>query len=68
MTRIATATFLAALAVVAHTNSVYAQEVSVDSMPPSVVTTVPACGDTEVPATTKEIKVTFSKDMKTKLM
>jgi RNA polymerase sigma-70 factor (ECF subfamily) len=37
-------------------------------MPPSVVKTVPACGDTAVPATTKQIKVTFSKDMMTKQM
>ena len=37
-------------------------------MLPSVVTTVPACGDTAVPASTTEIKVTFSKDMLTRQM
>ncbi len=56
------------IAVVASTGSVHAQEVSVESMPPSVVKTVPACGDTKVPATTKQIMVTFSKDMMTKQM
>ena len=45
-----------------------AQEVSVESLPPSVVKTVPACGDTKVPSTTSEIKVTFSKDMMTEQM
>lgn len=37
-------------------------------MPPSVVKTVPACGDTAVSVSTKEIKVTFSKDMMTENM
>ena len=41
---------------------------SVKSMPPVVVKTVPASGDTAVDAKLKEIKVTFSKDMKTKKM
>jgi hypothetical protein len=43
-------------------------EVSVKSMPPSVVKTVPAAGDTAVDSTLKEIRVTFSKDMKTERM
>lgn len=42
--------------------------VTVDMMPPSVIKTVPVCGDTEVSADTKEIKVTFSKDMQTRQM
>lgn len=41
---------------------------SVKSMPPVVVKTVPASGDTAVDAKLKEIKVTFSKNMKTKKM
>jgi len=41
---------------------------SVKSMPPVVVKTVPVSGDTAVNANLKEIKVTFSKDMKTKQM
>jgi len=41
------------------------EEASVKSMPPSVVKTVPQAGDTAVDAaTTKQISVTFSKDMK----
>lgn len=45
-----------------------AKEPSVKSMPPVVVKTVPQSGDTAVDAKLKEIKVTFSKDMKTKKM
>jgi hypothetical protein len=40
-----------------------AQDVSVESLPPSVIKTLPTCGDTKVPATTTQIKVTFSKEM-----
>jgi len=57
-----------AMAVAALTGAAYAQDVSVESLPPSVIKTAPTCGDTEVPAATKEIKVTFSKDMMTKQM
>lgn len=40
------------------------QEASVKSLPPSVVKTVPESGDTKVDATTtKQIKVTYSKEM-----
>lgn len=39
--------------------------VSVKSLPPSVVSTVPQAGDTAVDAATREIRVTFSKDMTT---
>lgn len=41
---------------------------SVDSMPPSVVSTVPQAGDTAVDPNLKEIRVTFSKDMMTNRM
>jgi hypothetical protein len=40
------------------------QDFSVKSMPPSVIKTVPQCGDTNVDANElKQIRVTFSKDM-----
>ncbi len=42
--------------------------VTVASMPPSVVKTVPQCGDMAVDPALKEISVTFSKDMLTKRM
>ncbi len=42
--------------------------VSVKSMPPSVVKTVPQSGDTTVDSALSEIKVTFSKDMMTDRM
>jgi len=42
-----------------------AAEVSVRTLPPSVVKTVPASGDTEVDPSLREIRVTFSKDMQT---
>ena len=61
--RVLTALAVGALAWVTH-----AQEITVESMPPSVVKTVPQCGDTEVPAATSEIRVTFSKDMMTEQM
>ena len=43
-------------------------ESSVKAMPPSVVKTVPQAGDTAVDPALKEIRVTFSKDMKTNRM
>ena len=68
MTKHVAAILMTAIAVATLTGTVKAQEITVESMPPSVVKTVPACGDTTVPATTKQIKVTFSKDMMTKQM
>jgi RNA polymerase sigma-70 factor (ECF subfamily) len=44
------------------------KEVTVKTMPPSVVKTVPQAGDTEVDPATKEIRVTYSKDMLTDSM
>jgi hypothetical protein len=41
---------------------------TVQTMPPSVVKTVPQAGDTAVDPALKEITVTFSKDMKTERM
>jgi RNA polymerase sigma-70 factor (ECF subfamily) len=41
---------------------------TVQTMPPSVVKTVPQAGDTAVDPALKEISVTFSKDMKTERM
>lgn len=67
MKRVAT---LAALAMLLASVAV-AQEkaaVSVKSMPPSVVKTVPQAGDMAVDPALKEITVTFSKDMITKKM
>ena len=45
-----------------------AKEVSVKTLPPSVVKTVPVAGDMAVDPALKEISVTFSKDMKTNRM
>ena len=42
--------------------------ITVKTMPPSVVKTVPKAGDTEVDPSLKEITVTFSKEMMTKEM
>ncbi len=44
------------------------QNVSVETMPPVVVKTLPVSGDTEVDPSLSEIKVTFSKDMLTENM
>lgn len=43
-------------------------KITVKTMPPSVVKTVPQAGDTEVDPSLKEISVTFSKDMLTERM
>jgi RNA polymerase sigma-70 factor (ECF subfamily) len=45
-----------------------AREISVKSMSPSVVKTVPQCGATDVNPALKEITATFSKDMITERM
>ena len=47
---------------------VYAQAVALEQLPPVVVQTVPRAGDAAVTADTKQIRVTFSKAMKTKQM
>ena len=46
----------------------YAQDISVNAFPPSVVKTVPQCGDTKVDPRTTQVTVTFSKDMMTEQM
>lgn len=43
-------------------------EITVETMPPSVVKTVPQAGDTAVNPSLKKIEVTFSKDMMTDRM
>lgn len=43
-------------------------EISVKTMPPVVIKTLPTAGDTEVDPSIKEIRVTFSKDMMTEKM
>jgi RNA polymerase sigma-70 factor (ECF subfamily) len=63
-----TAAAIASIAVATLATNALAQKVTIESMPPSVVKTVPACGDTAVSASTTEIKVTFSKDMQTQQM
>ena len=52
------ATMLAAAVLAADDKSV-----NVQTMPPSVIRTVPQAGDTAVDPALKEIRVTFSKDM-----
>ena len=60
--------FLFLLLVMASTPNCLAGEitddVSLDALPPSVVKTVPLCGDDAVDPSLSEISVTFSKDMK----
>ena len=68
MIKFATVTIMTVIVVTTFISTAHAQEVTVESMPPSVVKTVPVSGDTKVPANTKQIKVTFSKEMMTKQM
>jgi len=63
-----TMSILAAVCIAWTTGVAKAAETSVKTLPPSVVKTVPQAGDTEVAPSTKEIRVTFSKDMTTKNM
>ena len=48
--------------------SAQAEPVSIEALPPVVVKTVPAAGDDAVDPATREIRVTFSKDMLTQKM
>ena len=48
--------------------SLQAELVSIEALPPVVVKTVPAAGDDAVDPATREIRVTFSKDMLTQKM
>jgi hypothetical protein len=59
---------LMAVLVVGVAGSEGKAEITVKTMPPSVVKTVPQAGDTEVDPSRTEITVTFSKDMMTKEM
>ncbi len=63
MIRNAAAILTTVLVVVTLTGTARAQEVSVELLPPSVIKTLPTCGDAKVPTTTTQIKVTFSKEM-----
>ncbi len=66
-----TPTLLVLCAVTLWGTAILAQEatrVSVQSMPPAVVKTVPQAGDTAVDPALKEIQVTFSKEMMTDRM
>jgi len=62
-TTLLSATMLAAVVLAAED-----KPVTIQTMPPSVVKTVPQAGDTAVDPALKEISVTFSKDMLTERM
>jgi hypothetical protein len=69
LTGIAVVTALLGVTAAMHAqNRAPAGPLTVKSMPPSVVKTVPQSGDTAVDPGLTEIKVTFSKDMKTDRM
>ncbi len=54
---------IAAAAIVLSASCLFAEEVTLASVPPVVVKTIPAAGSTKVSPGTSEIKVTFSKQM-----
>lgn len=53
----------AILAICWNSTALHAQAVSIDSLPPVIIKTVPQSGDTLVDVNLDKIKVTFSKDM-----
>jgi hypothetical protein len=63
MGRTAHATAIALISTLLFTVAAMAQEISVEKLPASVVKTIPQCGDTNVDPDSKEISITFSKDM-----
>ena len=68
MTRCFGMSLLLTILVVAVVGAQDRTEITVKTMPPSVVKTVPQAGDTKVDPSLKEITVTFSKEMMTKAM
>jgi RNA polymerase sigma-70 factor (ECF subfamily) len=68
ITTLIIAASLIALTAAAQTAAPAAKEITLKTMPPSVVKTSPQAGDTAVDPALKEISVTFSKDMKTNRM
>jgi hypothetical protein len=63
MSRTRHAIVIALISTLLLTVAAMAQEISVEKLPASVVKTVPQCGDTNVDPDSKEISITFSKDM-----
>jgi hypothetical protein len=63
MSRTAHAMVIALISTLFFTVAAMAQDISVEKLPASVVKTVPQCGDTNVDPNSKEISITFSKDM-----
>jgi RNA polymerase sigma-70 factor (ECF subfamily) len=60
---------LAAVGFLLMTHSpVWASDITVETMPPSVIKTVPASGELDVDPSLDQIRVTFSKDMMTDRM
>ena len=63
MSRTTHAIVIALISTLLFTVAAMAQEISVENLPASVVKTVPQCGDANVDPDSKEISITFSKDM-----
>ena len=63
-----TITLLICIVAIIIGNSIAQTTHSIKSLPPVVVETFPRSGDSAVDPSVKEIKVTFSKDMKTEKM
>jgi len=66
--RTLTATLLAVMTLTTVELTAEDKPATVQTMPPSVVKTVPQCGDMAVDPALKEVSVTFSKDMMTERM
>jgi hypothetical protein len=66
MSRLCPTIIVAVVAALFISGPVRAQEISLEGLPPSVVRTVPQCGDTNVDPDLKEFSVSFSKDMQDK--
>ena len=59
---------VSAIVLTAFALTANAGDISIDAFPPSVVKTIPLCGDTSVDPSLTQVKVTFSRDMITNQM
>jgi len=68
MTKSISIVLVSAIVFTAFALTASSEGISIDAFPPSVVKTIPFCGDTNVDPGITEVKITFSRDMITNQM